>query len=438
MLSRLSTWLHVTAGPIRFKLTLAEAMRSRVRLFTVTLALSTGVGACAAIWGFQDAIDRPGTDDGGIDADATVNAGDSRLETGTTLDHGAPDATAITQSEGAMPTDTVDAESGEGAADATSGIDATDAPSGIGATDSPSGIDVVFQCDAACVPTPPIGWEGPFEISEGDGGPLPGCNALSWVNKYLLGASPNGAPAACSCSCGQPSNVTCSAPVVTYFARLSDCPQLGGCATLTLDYCAATSSVAPCGRIPRGFQVGSSNAAGGSCNPGGSTILPPIGWGANVRLCAPAAESTNGCAPASLCLPTPDPQFQNAFCIVARTDAGACPTAYPIAHPRSESGGAFYFADAGDKRSCSPCTCGPPGGVTCANPSILAYNNSDTCMPRTDGIPLPDPTGCNSTTGILGMQFAGAIPSGGKCAPDGGQPQGAIVPTAPYTICCTQ
>ncbi len=430
----------MTAGPIRFKLTLAKTMRSRVRLFTITVALSANVGACAAIWGFQDAIDRHDPD-GGLDVDSTVNAGDSRVETSTARDNDAADAprdndtanaprdndvadaAAITPSEGeaAMPTGTVDAA---GDLDSPVGIDV--------------GFDVVSQCDAVCAPTPPIGWEGPFEISEGDGGPLPGCNAASWVDKYLLAASPNQGPAACHCNCGPPTNVSCSAPAVTYFRLAMNCPQ-GACGTSTLDNCVATSAAgSQCPQTPHGFQVGSSAAVGGGCTPGGSTVLPPVGWGANARLCAPAVASTNGCAPGSLCLPTLDPQFQNTSCIVARADAGACPSAYPVAHPRSEFGAALYYADASDERSCTACTCGPPGGVTCADASVLTYSNSDTCMPRTDGVSLPAPSGCILNTGVLGMEFAGATPSGGKCVPDGGQPQGGIVPTAPYTICCTQ
>ncbi len=385
----------MTAGPIRFKLTLAKTMRSRVRLFTITVALSANVGACAAIWGFQDAIDRHDPD-GGLDVDSTVNAGDSRVETSTARDNDAADAprdndtanaprdndvadaAAITPSEGeaAMPTGTVDAA---GDLDSPVGIDV--------------GFDVVSQCDAVCAPTPPIGWEGPFEIS---------------------------------------------APAVTYFRLAMNCPQ-GACGTSTLDNCVATSAAgSQCPQTPHGFQVGSSAAVGGGCTPGGSTVLPPVGWGANARLCAPAVASTNGCAPGSLCLPTLDPQFQNTSCIVARADAGACPSAYPVAHPRSEFGAALYYADASDERSCTACTCGPPGGVTCADASVLTYSNSDTCMPRTDGVSLPAPSGCILNTGVLGMEFAGATPSGGKCVPDGGQPQGGIVPTAPYTICCTQ
>jgi len=431
-------------------------MRLRVR-FAATVALSVSVGACAAIWGFQDAIDRQdidgGSNAGGHDADgrnvdATVGALDSPVETGTVLESDVTDASAATPTEGeaAMPTSADDAESDQGATDSPSGMGATDSPSGIDATDSPSGIDAadspsgidVVQCEATCQPAPPMGWEGPFEIAEGDGGPLPGCNGAPWVDKYLLAASPNQGPAACSCNCGPPTNVTCSAPTVTYFKFAMNCPQ-GACATSPLDSCVATSAAASqCPPAPRGFEVGSSAAVGGACAPDGSTVLPPVVWGANARLCAPAAISTNGCAPASRCLPTPDPQFQNTFCVVARADAGACPSAYPVTHPRSQSGSAFYYARASDERSCTTCTCGPPAGVTCADASVLTYFSSDTCMPRTDGVSLPAPSGCLSNSGVLGMEFAGATPTGGKCTPSGGQPQGGIVPTAPYTICCTQ
>ena len=429
MLSRLPAWLHVTAGPIRYKLTAAATMRSRVPLFTVALALSAGVTACAAIWGFQDAIDRHDAD-AEPNIDATLDTSNSGNEASTVNESDAIDAPtfAPTEGEAAVATNPFDA-----------GLDATD-------TDADAGTVVFFQCNGVCAPARPMGWEGPFEISEGDGGPLPGCNAISWVDTYVLGASPNGAPASCSCSCGPPLGVTCSAPVVSYYPRFSDCP-LAACATSALDTCIATATVNfPCGRVPHGFQVGPSNATGGSCIPDGSAVVSPIAWGANARLCAPGAASPNGCDPASLCLPTPDPEFQRAFCVVARADPGPCPPAYPVAHhPQTDAGGAFYYADASDQRSCSTCTCGAPAGVTCADASILTFYNSDTCLPRTDGIPLPAPNGClwltmPPITGmpITGMEFAGATPIGGTCVPDGGQPQGAIVATAPYTICCTQ
>src|SRR5260370_29371565 len=72
VLSRLPARLHVTAGRIRFKLTVAATMRSRAPLFSVTLALSASVPACAAIWGVQDPIDRH---DAGAELGAGATAG---------------------------------------------------------------------------------------------------------------------------------------------------------------------------------------------------------------------------------------------------------------------------------------------------------------------------------------------------------------------------
>src|SRR5260370_37633937 len=99
VISRLPPRLHVTPGRIRFKLTVAATMRSRAPLFSVTLALSASVTACAAIWGFQDAIDRHDAD-AELGADATVDARDSLVETGTAASSDATDARTTAPNEG--------------------------------------------------------------------------------------------------------------------------------------------------------------------------------------------------------------------------------------------------------------------------------------------------------------------------------------------------
>jgi hypothetical protein len=433
-------------------------MRSRLPLVTVTLALSASVTACAAIWGFQDAIERHDAD--AELADATLDPGDSRVETSAAASSDATDAQTVGPTEGDAgnafdagqeaanadvdlgPADAdagqgpADADAGPGPADADAGPGPADADAGLDVTSADTGTDVLSPCSGACAPAPPTGWEGPFEIAEGNGGPLPSCNAVSWVDKYLLRALLNQAPATCTCSCGPPSGITCSAPTMNFFRR-TDCFAGSACGQAPLDTCVAIANV-PC-PTPRGFQLGPSSASGGTCAAGSSTQLDPITWGAHARLCSPAAVSPNGCDPRNLCVPAVDPQFRNAFCVAAAAaDAGACPTAYPVAHPGADAGGAGYYGNAKDERGCSPCTCSPATGATCADASALTYTASDTCTPRTDGVPVSAAAACTLVNGIVGAVFAGATPSGGMCVPSGGQPQGAIVATAPYTICCTQ
>ena len=456
----------MTSERIRFKLTAAATMRSRIPLFAVTLALSASVTACAAIWGFEDATERHDAD-AEPSADATLNPGDSQVETSAAASSDATDAQTVAPTEGdaAMPTNAFDAgldaanadvdlgpadsdagpgpadadagpaDADAGPADADAGPGPADADAGLDAASADTGTDVLSPCSGACAPAPPTGWEGPFEIAEANGGPLPSCNAVSWVDKYLFRALLNEAPATCTCTCGPPSGITCSAPTMNFFRR-TDCSAGSSCGQAPLDTCVAIANI-PCPTL-RGFQLGPSSATGGACDAGSSTQLDPITWGAHARLCSPAAASPNGCDPRSLCVPPVDPQFKNAFCIAAAADAGACPTAYPVAHPGADAGGATYYGNAKDERGCSPCTCSPPTGATCADASALTYTASDVCTPRTDGVPVSAPVACASANGIIGAVFAGASPSGGMCVPSGGQPQGAIVATAPYTICCTQ
>lgn len=404
-----------------------------MRRALVALLLSGGVSACAAIWGFQDAIDlrdsgvevTPDATDLG-DTDSTVGSIDSTVDDG-----GTPDGDAIAP--------LVDAALVDAPADA---LEEDAAP--------------IVVCTACAPPLPGFGWTGPYELYQlaaavtADGaapdagvGGLPSCEQIGspWVEAFDLHALPEAGLAACTCSCGSPSGAVCSAPVATYFDDpLCKVP----CAIASTTIGSACTPLAPpiagCMAIHTEFSATLEDA--GTCSVDASALAPPLMWQESARLCAPSAVDTttaptgpaSGACEAGICVPGIGSAFENTYCTVY-ADIVSCPDAgYAVRHAYDDAGHPYY-AGAIDTRACTPCGCAPPAGVTCAmDAGTSTAMSAGTCVD-----PMPIGT-CTSTAAPSTFATATAAPAGGACAttPDGGEPVGTVVPTAPYTICCTQ
>jgi hypothetical protein len=391
-----------------------------LRRALLALSLSGAVSACAAIWGFQDAIDLPDSGPGASTDASGLGNGDST----------------------------------SGSLDSTVG-DAGDALAAIAdaANDVSEDAPQPDLCAACAPPRPGTGWSAPFELFQldallaADGAapgappPLPSCGQANpaWAAALDLHGLPDAAPAACTCSCGAPSGSLCSA-VATYFVD-SECRTACG-TPMMID--AGCTALAPSDPLCTRAQLAATLVDAGTCAPAAvSIVVPPVSWQVTARLCSPSTVDTSassaqggGACEAGVCVPATESGFENAYCTIY-ADIVDCPDAgYPVRHGYNDAGSAYY-AGVVDTRACSPCGCDSPANVVCT----LEGGTTNTTS-AAGACVQPSSSDCaNINMGpMTTFATATATPVGGACAtlPEGGEPTGTLMPTAPYTICCTQ
>lgn len=270
----------------------------------------------------------------------------------------------------------------------------------------------------ACADRAPSPWQGPVALWEGTGAP-PSCPGAYGADVLDAFADPVAPPASCTCACDPPAGASCAS---SWSATLYDdhaCTTPCGATTLTLGACADVQGT--CANV-YGLSA-TAQATGGACAPRATTQRPGWSWSRAARACAPTElAGTNACGAGQICAPAPAAPLEPTLCIVAAGDL-ACPAgAYSVRR--------VYYGDAADGRGCAPCTCGAPSGVTC---TATAQQG---CGQTGPSIPLPTPCVSLEDPGSVELT-ASATPTGGSCSPSGGEPTGALTPTAPTTVCCT-
>ena len=354
-----------------------------LRFVALAAGLSAAVSACASVFGFEEGGDLP---DGGLDAGFHANA------------------------------------------DSTATLFGTDAGDEGDAQASPP-----VSCGAAavCVPQAPGGWQGPYAIIESAGvSPLPAllnCPTTGYSQEVYTGTgAPIAPPAACTCACASPGGGACAPPTLNYLMKNGGCSPCA--AAVQLDG-GCTPVNYPGGQCSMASIGGGTVAASGACAPDASVVVPPAQWGAEARLCSvPGAPVVGSCAAGQVCAPAAGLSVKKDTYCVAINSVSQCPSAY-YAVARQ-----YYTGDL-DTRGCTPCSCGPATGSACGNSAVYTY--SDVGCTSAHGT-MPAPVACSSLAGASAVSFNGGAPTGGSCAPDGGQPNGSFAPTNPYTICCNQ
>jgi hypothetical protein len=337
-------------------------------------AFSGSAIACAAIWGFQDPIDRVGDD-------AAAEAG------------------------------------ADGAHDA--------------ATDALVGPETVSEggCTAACIPAVPTNWGGPYTIFESTGGPpppaAPSCASPFGVMAYDGNASLSAAAAECHCACDPPTGLTCTTPIALTY---SDGMCNMACGPISV--MVATGCTPLEGACPGGYHVlvTKSSPTGGSCAPRATKNLPAADWKDRVRLCGlAAAPPAAGCGTGEICAPTASLPFEPSTYCVVRTGDVDCPNGY--SHKRT------YYAGTEDTRDCAPCTCDAPLGAQCTGGNLQLYMDPGCTMP---GVQVPVPAMCGDPKTGKSAIFEPPTPTGGGCDASAPTATGGVMPTTSTTICCTQ
>ncbi len=372
---------------------------------------------CANIWGFQDGIEREvdaTTDEGGSIA-PQPDANEGATPDGS--DDAAPDQAVIDAAPDAL------GDAGADAADAAAVLQ--DASSDEAEADGQAVLgDASSTCDASCAPAAPAGWTGPFALYEAPPPGPPACPGAypAPIDNGLEGLDAGAAQ--CTCACGVVAGASCGPPVVDLWSDsncTASCSQPFQPIGTT---CTRPNFGFNCGGGGR-FTLEGGAPSGGSCAPDGGTALPAPVWQLSALLCGlPPAVTPSECAGGGVCVPTPNPA--GVLCI-SQTGGSQCPSgAYSVPHT--------YYKSSSDGRSCTPCNCGPPTRIVCSPTTVTAFGTTNCSGGSTRETA---PMGCSGDH-IASAIAAASTPSGGSCAPVGGQPDGSVTPAAGRTVCCTQ
>jgi hypothetical protein len=137
-----------------------------------------------------------------------------------------------------------------------------------------------------------------------------------------------------------------------------------------------------------------------------------------------------GACGTGVCAPAPPFPFAPGPCIAQAGDV-ACPQSSRYSQKH------LYYSGAVDGRGCTPCVCDAPTGIRCTTGAVTLYTSTaPTCGGSSQAVPTDGL--CHAVmVSAAGVQTTmPAAPSGGSCAPDGGQPTGLLVPTGAETVCC--
>lgn len=239
-------------------------------------------------------------------------------------------------------------------------------------------------------------------------------------------------PASCApCSCAA-AGATCGAATLT-------CSSGGGC-----NPDGGTSAVIgeSCAPIDGGITLGPASSCSlgapavtpGACTPGGgAATVNPVTFGQLSRVCAATEGPGGGCGAGSVCVARPATGFHGACVSVVTDSTVSCPAGYLNAHVTMPDGGSFS-----DTRGCSSCSCAGPTGAACSGSATLYASAGCAGTPAAT---LPADTACHPVPSTVPLPLGSAVlnpgaVNQGSCAPDGGQPIGAVKPRSQTVYCC--
>jgi hypothetical protein len=205
-----------------------------------------------------------------------------------------------------------------------------------------------------------LGWKGPALLWSGPKEKAPPCPPYA-PNVLYQGNADLVAPNECSaCTCGPPTG-SCALPMhMTAYRSTISCMDSPEAFPFDPPPNWDGSCVAA-GPIPANtfntFVKESLRLTEIGCSPEVATPAltgPPTSWQAYALACYGQVSS---CMNGEVCFPTADP-IPNGFGLCILHDGvEQCPDAYPHQH--------IFYDGVDDKRSCSPCECGPPVGSEC-------------------------------------------------------------------------
>jgi hypothetical protein len=303
-----------------------------------------------------------------------------------------------------------------------------------GGDDDGDGLEDCADPDCAtvtCVGAIPAGWTGPAARADvSHGAPLPPCPPDT-AAAYSGFADLAFEPAVCGeCSCTEPT-VECTLADVDAYTTI-------GCATppgpVTIEQsttCQGTGAVDEHGS----YTIAAPTVTLGSCRPegGGVVDVPPHGWGSDVLLCASTVAGQAGGCVEGTCLPILSAaEFGSGYCIFQSGDL-ECPAPFLVKSLTSDGD-----EDIADDRDCSACECDEANGSCSVTTRI--YGSLNVCGGALKAT-VPNDGVCHDASNEFSTSVeleATIDDASGSCPELGGEAQGSVVATGPFTtVCCT-
>lgn len=312
------------------------------------------------------------------------------------------------------------------------------------------------DCPGECVPATSNEWSPPRLVWFGAPNEEPECPTQASVIDYRGYADVKASELSCpTCQC-EPSTGTCSPPhKFTFNFQGCNLPGPPGVTFYApLDWngtCDATNQIPPGLACPVGTDCLVSVHLGAvkkvdSCAvvevPHRTPEAAAPQWQTMALICggSPPAHESACHDPAKTCAATSIPAAANFRRCVYKAGEQDCP-----AGPYTEKHSLYGRYD--DARSCSACQCSPPKdsrclgylkffkGPSCTGPSsgeyVVSYNEPEDETQMSCGDFYSGALGSLGSKRLESMEY---VPS--TCDPSGGEPQGAVTPAEPTTICC--
>jgi hypothetical protein len=296
-----------------------------------------------------------------------------------------------------------------------------DSSSGGGSSDDGTGV-----CgDGMCSAIPPVGWFGPVTYAAvPPGSPPPECPAdVLQAGPTVLRGFVDPGPAVCGCECELSAPLSCST-CATEVAQATQCGNYYGCygggSVMVTESC---TNVDFDGIIRFTSQDNYYYGGGGNptCDETEIEDIPPFQWEATISTCRVPYDAL--VCDEGICVPPLPEGFENKWCMYQTGDL-ECP-AGPFANKE------LFYSNVEDTRACSNCQCGT-SGTTCDTVELMAFTGAD-CA----GDPIATMTAATDCVDLVVGSVAGNFFTDGGCpVTEPSMPQGAIMPTGPYTFCC--
>ena len=273
-------------------------------------------------------------------------------------------------------------------------------------------------CAGHCTPPVPAGFHGPVFVANTSEDPPP-CPAEAPVAVADLHTGLIAPLAECTCECGDPTGLSCSATTLT--ARGSNCFQ----PALDPD----TWTLEPGNCVPHfssseafSASVPTLDTAGGTCAVSDGETVSPAGWENNLRLCE-AQVDADGCDGERPCVDTPS-EYYGQLCVYVEGEA-TCPNeGWEVQE--------VAYEGIDDDRSCTSCSCGDPQG-SCGGTVHLTETGCGAGSFLTDTVDVGACADAN-TSAATHAQYTPQIDA--ACAPIGGEAQGEAAGAGMVTLCC--
>jgi hypothetical protein len=282
----------------------------------------------------------------------------------------------------------------------------------------------------SCNAVAPVGWFGPVTYAVVEpGAPMPGCpDDVLEAGPTVLDGFVDPGPAVCTCECELSAPLTCNSCMETSASQ--NCQNgggyYGGCPYNNVTVTDDCTNVDILGFLSfssteQGYYYGGGGAV--MCEEESEDLIPPFAWQATIATCR-VPDTALACTE-GICVPPTPEGFEAKWCIYQTGDLECTDANFPVK--------SSFWTEVEDTRSCTNCQCGT-ADQSCDGLELQVFGGPD-CA----GEPVALIGSDNICTAALGQSVAGDFGEDGGCpVTEAPVAQGTIMPTGPFTFCCSE